>query len=95
MAIQPRLPLERFVKALAEMGRMKRVTPLNRTQVRGVAGPRRGFQSPADDRPTRADHPDPFVLCPAVQLPAGAVLIEESDEAGEHVAQLAGTEFVC
>ena len=40
-------------------------------------------------RPTRARHPDPFVLSPAVQFSTGPVLIREGDQAGEKVAQLA------
>ena len=83
------------MKVLAEYGTNETCHTLESYSSARCGWSARGFQSPADDRPTRADHPDPFVLCPAVQLPAGAVLIEESDEAGEHVAQLAGTEFVC
>jgi hypothetical protein len=52
------------------------------------------LQRPADDRPARAGHPDPFVLCSAVQLSAVAVLIKEGDQAGEEVAQIAGIRFV-
>ena len=37
-----------------------------------------GLHRPADDRPTRAGHPHPFLVCPAVQLTAVAVLIKEA-----------------
>ena len=49
-----------------------------------------GLQRPADDRPTRAGHPDPFLICRAAQLSAIAVLIKEGDQAGEEVTQLGG-----
>jgi hypothetical protein len=53
-----------------------------------------GLQRPADDRPTRAGHPHPFVLSPAIQLSAVAELIKEGRQAGELVAQLATISFV-
>jgi len=51
-----------------------------------------GLQRAADHRATGAGHPDPFVLCPAVQLAAVAVFIKEGDQAGEEVAQLGGSD---
>jgi hypothetical protein len=45
-------------------------------------------------RPTRTGHPDPFLFCPAVHLAAVSVLIEKGDQAGQDLAQLAGTRFV-
>jgi len=53
-----------------------------------------GLQRAADDCPTRARHPDPYLICPAVQLSAVAVLIKEGDQAGEEVAQLATIRLV-
>ena len=47
------------------------------------------LQRAADDRPARAGHPNPFLVCSAVQVTAVAVLIKEGDQAGEEVAQLA------
>ncbi len=49
-----------------------------------------GLQRPADDRPTRAGHPDPFLIYRAAQLSAIAVLIKEGDQASEEVTQLGG-----
>jgi hypothetical protein len=48
------------------------------------------LQRPTDNRPTRAGHPDPFLICAAVQLPAPAMLLEEGGQAVEEVAQLIG-----
>ena len=52
------------------------------------------FQRPTDDRPACAGHPHPFVLCSPVQLSTVAVLINEGDQAGEEVAQLATLRLV-
>src|SRR6266850_6185047 len=39
-----------------------------------------GLQRPTDDRATRAGHPDPFLICSAVQLPAPTMLLEEGGQ---------------
>jgi hypothetical protein len=83
------------VKVLAEYGTNETCHTLESYSSARCGWSARGFQSPADDRPTRARSSRPIRPLPAVQLPAVAVLIKESNEAGEHVAQLAGTEFVC
>ena len=53
-----------------------------------------GLQGPTEDRPTRAGHPHPFLICPAVQLPAPAVFCEEGGQAFEETTQLAKIGFV-
>jgi hypothetical protein len=47
------------------------------------------LQRAADDRPARAAHPDPFVLCPAVHVPALAMLLEAGGKGVEEMAQFA------
>ena len=42
-----------------------------------------GLQRPADDRATRARHPDAIVLDTGVEFTAAAMLLEEGVEVGE------------
>ena len=51
------------------------------------------LQRPADDCPTRASHPNPLLLYPAVHFSAPAMLPQEGGQAVEEMAQLAGIGF--
>jgi hypothetical protein len=53
------------------------------------------LQRAADDRPTAAGYPDPFLVGPTVQLSTSLMLLEEGGQAGEEMAQLARIRFVC
>jgi integrase len=47
-----------------------------------------GLQRPALDRPTRAGHPDPFLVRPAVEVAASPVFFQESSQACKDLADL-------
>ena len=53
-----------------------------------------GLQRPADDRPTRAGHPDPFLICPAIPVLHSSGLIKERGQACKDLAQLVRIGFV-